>query len=293
MGPETRRILLGILFMCASGLVFPVMGGFAKLLGQDYSSLQVSWARAFGHVVFLMALLVPRHGLGILRTRRPGLQLGRSAALFVSNLAFFAALVHIPLADAATIALMAPLVVALLAWPMLGERTTPLRVVALLVGFAGVIIVLRPGTALFQPAALLVLVNACGYALYQVLTRIAAWDDRPETSAVWSSVVGAFLMLAVLPVVWITPRTALDLALFCGIGAIGGVGHYLVARAFGLAPASVLSPFQYAQIIGAVVVGWLFFGDLPDAFVWTGAAIIIGAGVAIGWGEARRTRPAA
>lgn len=292
MGAAAKQVLAGILFMCAAGLVFPVMGGFAKLLGQDYSSLQVSWARAFGHVVFLAAMLLPRYGPAILRTRRPGLQIARSSLLFAANLAFFAALTFIPLADAATIGLMSPLVVAALAWPMLGERTTRLRVVALGVGFAGVLVVLRPGTDLFQPAALLVLFNACAYALYQVLTRIAARDDRPETSALWSPVVGAFLMLAVLPFVWITPRTWLDLAMFCGIGAIGGIGHYFVARAFGLAPANIVSPFQYFQLIGAVAVGWLFFGDLPDAFVWAGAAIIIGAGLAIGWGETRRERAA-
>ncbi|MDW8399003.1 MAG: DMT family transporter [Acetobacteraceae bacterium] len=288
MGPATKQILPGILFMCAAGLVFPVMGGFAKLLGQDYSSLQVSWARAFGHVLFLSAMLLPRFGLGILRTQRPGLQLARSALLFAANLAFFAALTFIPLADAATIGLMSPLVVALLAWPLLGERTTRLRVAALCAGFAGVLVVLRPGTELFHPAALLVLFNACAYALYQMLTRIASRHDRPETSAIWSSVVGAFVMLAVLPFVWITPRNGLDLLLFCGIGAIGGLGHYFVARAFGLAPANIVSPFQYFQLIGAVAVGWLFFGDLPDPFVWAGAAIIVGAGLAIGWGETRR-----
>jgi drug/metabolite transporter (DMT)-like permease len=289
--PGARQILLGILFICASGLLFPVMGGFAKLLGETYSSLQVSWARAFGHVLFLLAVLLPRLGVSGLWPKRPGLQLLRSALLFGANLAFFAALTFIPLADAATISLMAPLVVALLAWPMLGERTTPLRVVALVVGFAGVVVVLRPGTELFHPAALLVLVNATGYALYQILTRVAAKNDRPEVSAVWSSVVGAFVMLAVLPFVWITPQTAFDLFLFCGIGVIGAVGHYFVAQAFGLAPANIVSPFQYFQLFGAVTVGWLFFGDLPDVFVWVGAAIIVGAGLVIGWGETRRQPP--
>lgn len=291
MTPGAKQVLLGILFMCAAGLLFPVMGGFAKLLGESYSSLQVSWARAFGHVLFLLAVLLPRLGVSGLWPKRPGLQVLRSSLLFGSNLAFFAALTFIPLADAATIGLMSPLVVALLAWPMLGERTTPLRVAALVAGFAGVLVVLRPGTELFHPAALLVLVNATGYALYQILTRVAARDDRPEVSAVWSSVVGAFVMLAVLPFVWITPQTALDLFLFCGIGVIGAVGHYFVARAFGLAPANIVSPFQYFQLFGAVTVGWLFFGDLPDLFVWVGAAIIIGAGLVIGWGETRRQPP--
>ena len=290
MAPEARRILLGILFMCASGLLFPVMGGFAKLLGENYSSLQVSWARAFGHVLFLLAVLLPRLGVSGLWPKRPGLQLLRSGLLFGANLAFFAALTFNPQADAATHTQMSPLIVALLAWPMLGERTTKLRVGALVIGFVGVVIVLRPGTELFHPASLLVLVNAAGYALYQLLTRVAARDDRPEVSTVWSSVVGAFVMLAVLPFVWITPQTAFDLFLFCGIGVIGAVGHYFVASAFGLAPANIVSPFQYFQLFGAVTVGYLFFGDLPDVFVWVGAAVIVGAGLVIGWGETRRER---
>ena len=122
--PE-QNILLGILFICLSGLLFPVMGGFAKLLGAEYSSLQVSWARAFGHIIFMLGAFLPKYGLGMLRTRRPGIQLLRSCGLFTSNLCHFYAITFIPIAKAAAISLTAPLIVALLAWPMLGERTTP------------------------------------------------------------------------------------------------------------------------------------------------------------------------
>jgi hypothetical protein len=152
--------LLGILFICLAGLLFPMMNGAAKTLGADYSSLQVSWARAFGHVVFMLAAFLPRHGLGLLRTRRPGLQIARSATLFLSNLCFFFAIAFIPIAKAAAISMTAPLIVALLAWPMLGERTTASRVVALGIGFAGVLTVIRPGTAVFHWASLFVLASA-------------------------------------------------------------------------------------------------------------------------------------
>ena len=274
--------------MCLAGLLFPVMSSFAKILGAEYSSLQVSWARAFGHIVFLLAAFLPRYGIALLRTRRPGVQVLRSAMLFTSNLCHFFALTFIPIAKAAAISQTAPLIVALLAWPMLGERTTPGRVVALGCGFVGVLIVIRPGTALFHWASLLVLLSACCYALYQILTRRVAGVDSPETSTVYSSVVGAFGMLLVLPFVWITPQGWADVAMFCGLGVLGATGHYCVAKALGYAPANIVSPFQYFQLIGSVLIGWLVFEEWPDAGVWLGAAVIIAAGLWIGWSQTRR-----
>jgi drug/metabolite transporter (DMT)-like permease len=281
---DGQRILAGILFMCGAGVLFPVMNGFAKFLGESgYDSLQVSWARAFGHILFMLAAFVPRFGLGMLRTRRPGTQLLRSALLMTSNLSFFFAIITIPIAKAASISLTAPLVVALLAWPMLGERTTVGRLVALGIGFVGVIIVIRPGTELFQWASLFVVWSATCYALYQILTRRIAGVETPETSAIYSSMVGAFGLIAVLPFVWKTPESFRDIAYFCSLGVLGALGHYCVARAMHYAPANVVSPFQYMQLLGSVAVGYLFFGNFPDVLGWVGAAIIVAAGLYIGW----------
>lgn len=288
--PPAQRILLGILFMCATGLLFPLMSAAAKLLGEEYSSLQVSWARAFGHIVFLLALFLPRFGLRVLRTRRPTLQLARSGLLFTSNLCAFAALTFIPLAKSAAISLAAPLFVAVLAWRMLGERTTTGRILALLAGFAGVLVVIRPGAEVFQPAAFLALASAACYATYQVLTRRIAGADLPETSAILSSMVGAFGMLLVLPFVWRTPDSWPDVALFCSLGVFGALGHYCVAYALRFAPANVVSPFGYVQLLGSVAVGWLVFADLPDAATWLGAAIIVAAGLYVGWSQTRGGR---
>lgn len=283
--------LLGILFICLAGLIFPMMNGVAKTLGADYSTLQVSWARAFGHVVFMLAAFLPRHGLGLLRTKRPRLQIARSGTLFLSNLCFFYAVTFIPIPQAAAISMTAPLIVALLAWPMLGERTTLGRVVALGIGFAGVLIVIRPGTAVFHWASLFVLASASCYGLYQILTRIIAAADPPETSTVYSSVVGAFGIMLALPFVWETPTSLFDIALFCSLGVLGALGHYCVAAALGYAPANVVSPFQYFQLLGSVAVGWYVFGDLPDALTWAGAAIVVVSGLYIGWSQTRRGGP--
>jgi drug/metabolite transporter (DMT)-like permease len=287
--PPSQRILAGILFMCGAGLLFPVMSGFAKFLGQSgYSSLEVSWARAFGHIVFMLAFFVPRFGLRMLKTRRPVIQLLRSAMLFMSNATNFFAITFIPLAKTASISLMAPLLVVPLAWAILGERTTRARMAALFVGFAGVLIVIRPGTELFHWASLLAVVSALGYAIYQVLTRRVAGIDPPETSTVYSSVVGAFGMFLVLPFVWRTPDTLRDVVFFCSLGVIGALGHYMVAQALTNAPANIIAPFQYMQLIGSVTVGYLFFGDFPDFLTWVGAAIIVASGLYIGWSQTRK-----
>lgn len=284
------RILLGVLFMLTAGLLFPVMGGFAKLLGADYSSLQISWARAFGHILFLTALFMPRMGLALWRSRRPGLQLARSSMLFASNLCFFYAITFLPLAKAAAISLAAPLIVALLAGPMLGERTTRARVAALLLGFAGVLIVIRPGSELFHWASLFILASATAYAVYQILTRRIAGSDPPETSALWSAFVGGFGMFLVLPFVWEQPAAWRDVGLFVGVGVIGALGHYCVARAFACAPANIVSPFQYFQLLGSVAVGHLLFAEFPDSATWIGAAIIVASGLAIGWSHRKPAR---
>ncbi len=291
-GPRNfdRRLLLGIFFICLSGVVFPVMNGFAKALGAEYSTLQVSWARAFGHFVFILAAFLPQQGLAVLRTKRPMIQFGRALMLYISNLSFFFAVVYIPIADAAAISMTGPLVVALLAWPMLGERTNAARLVALGIGFAGVLLIIRPGTDLFHWASLFVVVSAVGYGLYQILTRKVAGIDSPEVSAVYAPIIGAIFMLAVMPFVWRTPANWMDLGMFVGLGVLGAAGHYFVARALTLAPANLVSPFQYFQLFASVLVGYVFFAALPDWVTWVGAGIIMASGLYIGWSQTRMAK---
>jgi drug/metabolite transporter (DMT)-like permease len=287
--PTRQRIVSGILFMCGAGLLFPVMSGFAKFLGEDgYNSLQISWARAFGHIVYMLLIFVPRFGPQMLRTRRFGTQLFRSLMLFISNLASFLSITYIPLAKAASITMMAPFFVLPIAWFWLGERTTRGRLMAMAVGFCGVLLVIRPGTELFHWASLLSLLSGFCYAVYQVLTRLISTVDSPETSGFYSSIVGGIGMFAVLPFVWRTPETARDIFFFCSLGVIGGTGHYFVARALNNAPANIIAPFQYFQLLGSVVIGYLFFGDFPDFLGWIGAATIVAGGLYIGWSQTRK-----
>lgn len=282
-GPTTlHKPLLGILFMCLASSFFPAMNGLAKLMSRDYSSEQVVWARTLSHLIFVLLLFMPKAGIGLLRTRRLGVQLLRGCMLIASTFLFFSAIKFVPIAQAASISFTAPLIVVLLAGPMLGERTTLPRVLAVLAGFVGVLVVIRPGASVFQWASLLIVGSAACYAVYQVLTRRVASFDAPGTSVVYSALLGSVLMSAIVPFSWRTPDSLLDVVLLASLGVLGGLGHYCVARGMTYAAANFLSPFQYWQMIGSVMVGYWMFGEIPDAYTWLGSALIIAAGIYVG-----------
>lgn len=277
-----HRPWMGILFMCLAATFFPVMNGLAKWMSQTYGSEQVVWFRTLSHLLLVLIVLLPQYGVGILRTHRPWIQLGRSTLLLASTLLFFTAIQFVSLAQAASISFTAPLIVVLLAGPMLGERVRLSRVIGVLFGFAGVLVVIRPGTAVFHWASLLILGNACCYAVYQLLTRKVAGIDRPETSVVYSALLGSVLLTLALPFFWTPLHGITDFLILCSLGALGALGHYCVARAMTYAPANFVSPFNYWQMVGSVAVGYWLFGDLPDSFTWLGAGMIIVAGLYVG-----------
>jgi drug/metabolite transporter (DMT)-like permease len=282
-GPSPlHRPLLGILFMCLAASFFPAMNGLAKLMSQTYPSEQVVWARTVSHLIFVLALFMPRAGWSIVRTRRPGVQFVRSCMLISSTFLFFSAIKVVPIAQAASISFTAPLIVVILAGPMLGEKITLSRVLAVVTGFVGVLVVIRPGADVFQWASLLIVGSAACFAVYQVLTRRVAGIDSPGTSVVYSALVGSVLMSFVVPFAWKPLASWSDVALLGTLGVLGGLGHYCVARAMTYAPANFLSPFQYWQMVGSVAVGYTMFAEVPDAFTWMGAALIIAAGIYVG-----------
>jgi drug/metabolite transporter (DMT)-like permease len=283
-----RRLWLGIFFMCAATTCFPVMNGIVQVLSRTYPSEQVIWARTAGHLVVVLALVIPRYGFEVLATRRPAAQVSRSLLLLGSTTLFFFAVKDVPLAKAASISFMAPFFVTLLAVPMLGERIDAKRLAAVLVGFCGVLVVIRPGSEVFQPAALLIVGSAFCYAVYQVFTRKVAGIDRPETSVMYSALVGTVVMTCVVPFVWTPPGSVTDVLLHMALGLLGAVGHWCVAKAMTYGQASVISPFQYWQMIGSVLVGYVVSGMFPDATTWVGAGIIVACGITLAVAESRR-----
>lgn len=289
-----RRILLGILFICLSGALFPIMNGLVKMLSAGYESPQIVWARTLSHLIFVVALFAPARGMaGLLRTTKLPWQIGRGTLLLLSTMCFFSAVQFVPLAKAASISFTSPLIVTILAVPLLGERIGLHRLLAVLVGLGGVLIVIRPGSEVFHWASLLIVCSSACYGLYQILTRQVAGHDSPETSVVYSALVGTIMTSLAVPFFWTTPTSFQDVAILASLGVLGGLGHYCVARAMMYGPANVLSPFQYFQLIGSVIVGYLMFSEIPDAFTWLGSAVIIASGLFIGWLESRRRPPAA
>jgi drug/metabolite transporter (DMT)-like permease len=286
------RTLAGILFMLAASSLFPVMNGLVQVMSARYSSEQLVWARTSSHLVFILALFGPRLGLAVVRTTQLKWQLARTFVHLGSMLCFFNGVKYLELAKASSISFTTPFVVALLAWPILGERMPLGRLVAVAVGFLGVLIVIRPGSGVFQWASLLILASSTCYALYQIFTRRVAGHDSPETSAVYSALGGTVLMTTAVPFFWSAVQSWSDALLLFSLGIIGGLGHYCVARAMTYAQANILAPFMYWQMVGAVVVGYLISGLLPDLATWIGTAVISSAGLYIAWRETR-DRPAA
>ena len=280
--------MLGVLFMCAACALFPVMNGIVKLLAETYDPKQIVWFRIVSHLVLVAAVFGPHMGLGLLRTRRIGTQFVSSVMMLLSTLFFFSAVKYVPVAEAIAVTFVAPLAVVLLAWPLLGERITLFRLAVVVIGFCGVLIVIRPGSAVFQWASVLLLCSAMCYATYQILIRRLAGIDQPATSIFYSVLLGAILMSLWLPFVWKMPTTWSDWALLCSLGLFGALGHYCVAKAMTYASANFVAPFNYTQMIGSVIVGYFMFAEVPDFYTWLGTAVVVGAGLMVGW-QGRRT----
>lgn len=280
---RTSRPLRGVLLMCTACALFPIMNGIVKLLAVTYEPQQIVWFRIVSHLVLVAAVFMPQMGLGLLRTRRIGTQFVSSVMMLLSTLFFFSAVKYVPVAEAISVTFVSPLAVVLLAWPLLGERITLFRLAAVIVGFSGVLIVIRPGSAVFQWASVLLLGSAMCYAIYQILIRRLAGIDQPATSIFYSVLLGAILMSLWLPFVWKAPVAWTDWALLCSLGVFGALGHYCVAKAMTYASANFVAPFNYTQMIGSVIVGYLMFAEVPDFYTWLGTAVIVGAGLMVGW----------
>jgi drug/metabolite transporter (DMT)-like permease len=276
---RSSRPMLGVFYMCIACALFPIMNGFVKLLTATYDAQQVVWFRIVVHLALVALVFVPRMGLDLFRTRHIGAQFVSSVMMLLSTLFFFSAVKFVGVAEAISISFVAPLAVVFLAWPLLGERITLVRVAAVVLGFAGVLVVIRPGSSVFQWASLLLLGSAIAYAIYQIMIRRLAGVDHPATSVFYSVLLGAILMSVLLPFVWVTPKNGLDWLLLLSLGALGGFGHYCVARAMIYASANFIAPFNYTQMIGSVIVGYVMFSEVPDLYTWAGTALIIGAGL--------------
>lgn len=274
-----RERLTGIALMCSAVFVFACLDATAKYLGTQMPTLQVVGARCATAFIIGFMISNPLTRPGLLRTRRPGLQLWRASMLLGSTIFNFMAFRYLQLDEAMAILFSTPFLVAILAGPILGEWVGWRRWTAILVGFAGVLVVVRPGMGGMQWAALLSFGSAVCYAFYNIITRMLARADSSETTLFYGNLFGAVVMAPVLPFVWQTPPTWLDVGLMLATGALGSGGHFLLILAHRKTPASVLSPFIYTQILWATTLGYLVFANVPNRWTIAGACIVIASGL--------------
>jgi drug/metabolite transporter (DMT)-like permease len=276
---QRRQRLTGIALMCGAVATFSCLDTTAKYLIHYMDPLQVVWSRYTGAFVLALFFLNPITKPGMMVTRRPWLQVGRSGLLLGSTALNFLAFPFLQLDEALSILFATPFIVALMSGPLLGEWVGWRRWTAIGVGFLGVLLVTRPGFGGIHPAALFSLGSALCYSLYSVATRVLARTDSSETTLFYTNMVGAAAMLPIVAFVWITPSSWFVVALMVVIGAFGSFGHYLLICGHRLAPASTLAPFIYTQMIWTSTLGFLVFGDIPHYWTVAGGLIVVASGL--------------
>jgi drug/metabolite transporter (DMT)-like permease len=277
------------LFLVA-GLCLSSLDATGKYLVRDHSLLLVVWARYAGQMLVVTPFALHRAGPGFWQTRKLKLQLLRSLMLVLATLGFFGGLRYLPLTEASAITFLAPIFVVALSWPILRERATQARRIASVTGFVGILILLRPGSAVMHPAVALLVGAALANALYQLLTR-RLLDENPHTTLFYSATVGTVLLSLALPFAVDAPRlSGRSVPLFVLMGLFAGVGHWCLTHAYLRAPASLLTPFTYLQILWATTFGYWIFEQHPDRTSAIGMTIIVASGLSLALWERRRMR---
>jgi drug/metabolite transporter (DMT)-like permease len=276
---QRRQRLKGIALMCAAVALFACLDTTAKYLNTRMDSLEIAWARYTS--AFLLTFLVsnPWTQPGLVHTRALKLQIVRGVLLVASTALNFLALRWLQLDEALSIIFTFPFIVAIASGPLLGEWIGWRRWSAILFGFAGVLLITRPGFGHMQPAALFSLAATICYGFYAVITRIVSRVDSSATSLFYNNFVGALVMLPVIPFVWHTPASWVIALMLVGTGVLGSVGHFCLIAGHRLSPASVLAPFIYTQLIWVTIFGYFVFDHLPTTWTMAGAAMVIGSGL--------------
>ncbi len=274
--------LRGILLVVLATFLFAGHDALSKYLGGLYPVIMVVWARYLVHTLLMAGIFLPRAGLRVLRSRRPGLQVLRALSLLSTSLLFTAGLQFIPLAEATAVNFLAPVLVTALSVPLLGERVSLVQWLAVVMGFIGVLVIVHPGGELFTPAILFPLGSALGFCFYQLLTRKLAAHDSPTTSNFFAGLCNTLVMSALVPFFWQLPNWE-GWLLLLALGAAGMTAHLLLTQAFRHAAPALLAPFGYCQIVFAGLLGFLVFSHTPEASTLAGIAIICLSGLGAAW----------
>ncbi|RYH11712.1 DMT family transporter [Tropicimonas sp. IMCC6043] len=289
--PREERTAAGVVTMTLAVAFFTCIDSSAKWLSlAGMPVLQIVFCRYAGHFAYALALYLPQEGRGVFRSNAPGKQFLRSFFLLGSTVCNFAALKFLPITVTTTIAFAGPIAVTLLAIPILGEKVGLRRILAVCVGFFGVLVVVQPWGVEFHPAMFLSLCTLLIASLYFIMTRMLAGVETNATQQVWSSGLATLVLFPLAARVWVWPETGLEWGVMLAIGAFGALGHIAATTAHRWADASILAPMIYSQIFFASLSGILIFGTWPTIWTLTGGLIIIASGLYIWQRERAKTR---
>jgi drug/metabolite transporter (DMT)-like permease len=269
-----KAIFYNLLAWC----ILPIMDGIAKYLSSDIPVLQIVWARYFFTVVITLTFMLSFFRKQLVWTSKPKLQITRGLILVVANILFFYSISIISLAKALTLVFVAPLIVTVLSPFFLGELVGYRRWSAVVIGFLGSLIVIRPGFLEFNIATLAALGTGFFYGTYIIVTRKLHTADTPLLTLLITGVVGAIILSVYMPFTWVPP-TSNQWLLMTGIGLCASIGHFFLILSLKYADASKLAPFSYFEIVPNILIGFYFFGDFPDGYTFLGLFIIVGSGV--------------
>jgi drug/metabolite transporter (DMT)-like permease len=279
----------GLLLYLGAVLCFGALDALAKWLSRELPVLEVVWGRYLFGLLVVLPWLARRDAVLLLRSAKPGTQVARAVFLAVATLLFFAAVSRMQLADVVAIGFLAPLLVVALSALIFGERVGPRRWTAVALGFLAVLVILRPGLGVVTPAALAALgVPFCNSA-YHLATKQLSSVDPPATTLVWTGVVGTAMFSVAVPVVWIWPSGVGWLAMIA-MGAFAALGHGCLILAYRHVTPSALAPYMYLSLPWVTLLGFVFFGDLPDPFTVIGAAGLIASGIYVYYRERQLRR---
>jgi drug/metabolite transporter (DMT)-like permease len=278
--PDTNpnAAVTGILLATLAGFLFVTSDSIVKLATGDLPVPMIVWGRFASHMILMLLLFPGRRFVALFKVKQPGLVIGRGVLLLICTSLFFTAIGHIGLAEANAIMFVSPFFVVALSIPLLKEKVGIRRWSAVIIGFAGILIILRPGFQEVHWAYLLILGVAFFYGLFTILTRTLSFTETATSMWFYTALVGFLCSTPVALYNWQTPSPQ-EWLMLGAIGVIGGGSHYIVIHAYHRAPASLLAPFQYVQIVWATIYGFLIFGHLPDGWTFAGAAVIIASGL--------------
>jgi drug/metabolite transporter (DMT)-like permease len=269
---------ISFMLMLVSMVCLPGMDAIVKYMAQSLPVLEIIWARYTGHFVIILLVFAPQLSK-VLKTSNIKVQLARSVALFCTTILFFQALVYIEQGQATAIFQIAPMIMSVLAVLFLKERLGPRRIISLVFGFVGAMVIIQPQGEQFTLASCLPLAAAACYAVYSILTRYLGAAESAYTTLIYTAGFGAIVSSIILPFVWVPPETGFEVFLLLLIPMIGGIGHFTLIQALQMTEASDLAPMNYLSLVFAMMWGALIFAEVPSSSTVAGGCLIVASGI--------------